>query len=63
MSHIMLQAIGSTGGGLSLANIDMWIFTEEYWYMDSFLRFTNGSTDIDAGTLTAPIVTYDYGSF
>ena len=63
MSHIMLKAMGAGPVGLSMANLDFHIFTSEKWYMDSILQFTNGSTDIDAGTFAAAIVTYDYGSF
>lgn len=64
MAHIFLKAnAGSGGGGFTIANVEMGSFTSEKWYMDSTLQFTNGFTDIEAGTFADPIVTYDYGSF
>lgn len=65
MSHIFLRPASGAGtaGTLSVANLDFWIFTENYWYLDSFIQFTNYITDINAGTFDNVIVTYDYGSF
>ena len=64
MAHILgISKVGTSSSALSFDNINLGVLTDEYWYLESFIRYTNGYTDIDAGAFDEPIVTFDYGSF